>query len=292
MVKRRLLIASPAKGGLPPAYFALHDMLSRNPIPGWEIEWLVECANSLLNISRNIIANEALKKGTELLALDTDHPLPWGHVERVLSHDLERYPIVSALYCIKRPGDPFWLGIRERGAKEDENGLMPAAFLPTGCLRISNAALKQIVEFHKDREVYIQDDNLLPPNTTPTNGTMVELFPYGVCGPRTPAARMRRVRKAMESIVAGGVARATRPQKDEALQQIINALTNEEEPGFLLGDDFFMSLLAKQAGVPMFIDTHCVIPHTGPINYPLTESNLLATRCNSIPEYAGTPDNW
>lgn len=292
---KRLLIASPAKGGVPLHFIILQEQLIRNPPDGWEIDFVLEAANSILNISRNILANNAItspRNYDAMLGLDTDHPLRREHFDRILSHDLEKYPIVSSLYCIKRPGKPFMLGMREKGTKEDENHMLPAAFLPTGCVRYSVAALRQIRDFHKDREVYIQDDVLLPPGVKRGNGTMTELFPFGACGPRTPAARLKRVRKAMETIMAKGVGCATRPQLIEAAQKITDALTDEGAVGFLLGEDYHASLLARQAGVKQFLDLACLVPHKGEITYPITDPAVLTTSFDPIPEYEGDPEEW
>lgn len=291
---KRLLIASPCKGGNVPLYYVqLQEQMILQPPDGWDVEFLCEASNAMLCISRNILANQAITKGYDaMLQLDLDHPVEAKHIYRILSHDPERYPIISALYCIKRPGKPFFLGMREKGAKEDENGLLPAAFLPTGFLLMSAHALRKIHDFHRDREVYIQDDVLLPPGVKRANATMVEMFPVGACGPRTPSARLKRVRKAMEAVMAKGPQSATRAQLLEATQGVAAALTDMGDPGYLCGEDYFGSLLARHAGVPMFIDTHLLVPHEGKICYPILDGTAVASSCDPIPEYEGNPDEW
>lgn len=295
-MNRKLLIAAPAKGGLGTHLFTLMDRLHSFPIPGWDIEWCVESANAILNISRNVLADHAVAGGKNfdrMLMVDTDELITPEHITRILGHDDQRYPIVSALYCMKRPGRPFFLGIRAKGAKPDENQLLEALFLPTGFLSVSVEALRKMQAHHKDKEFYVQEHHALPPGPRPEQKTMWELFPYGVRGPRTAEARLRRVRKHVELVIAkGGVAMASKALIFEAMQNVVTALTDEQPPGNLLGEDFAFSRLATEAGIKQFLDVGCVIPHVGQIAFPITDPAVLATECDEIPECAGDPSTW
>lgn len=296
---KRLLIASPAKGGVPHAYLILLDRIKgAGGIKGWNIETAVEASQNALCLSRNILAQEArVGKFDRMLMLDLDHPVDVFHLERILSHDHDLYPIVSGLYCIKKPGEPWLLGLTKRGAKVQENKLVEAAFLPTGFLSVSVAALNQIAAFHPDREFYIQDEKAyehvaLTPVPRQTKETMTEFFPIGVNGPRSHGARFRRIKRAMETIMAKGVNSATHPQMIEALQKVVEALTDPGEPGWLTGEDYFFSLLAAQAGVKQYLDLGCLIPHRGSIDYPILSDAVVAKKMPQIPAHEGNPDEW
>lgn len=298
MANRKLLLASPSKGGVPHHYMLLYERLVKQGIPGWDVGIAIEAAQNILTISRNILANEAIKGGYDrMIMMDLDHPVDIPHFVRILSHDHDTYPIVSALYCMKKPGNPYFLGIRAKGAKEDANHLLEARFLPTGFLSISTDALKQIAAFHPDREFYVQKDDLKPaailPTPKVTGETMFEWFPCGVNGPRTPTARMRRINKILEPVIKkGGTGFFAKHQIQQMLDQILVAATDKQDAGYLCGEDYAASLLAYQAGVKMYLDTACVIPHRGACDYPITNPDVLATKCDPIPEHESDIDAW
>jgi hypothetical protein len=216
-----------------------------------------------------------------MLMLDTDHPCTLEHVTRILSHDHEQYPIISGLYCMKRPGRPFFLGIKAKGAKPDANHLLLADFLPTGFLSVSVSALRKIAETHPEREFYVQDDVLVPGPRT-TQQTMFEWFPIGVKGPRTAEARLKRVRAILKSP----------PAAIDTLVAIEDALFDPQPPGNLLGEDYYFSRLATESGIPMYLDTGCLVPHLGVIPYPLTDPSLIATDACEIPEADAAMEGW
>lgn len=293
MTKRRLLIASPAKNGLGTHYITLFSEALQKGLEGWSIDYLVEAANAALHISRDILANDAVTGGFDrMLFLDTDHPATMEHIRRILSHDHDEFQIVSGLYCMKRPGKPFFLGIKAKGAQPRPDGLLEADFLPTGFLSVSTAALRTMQQAHPDREVYVQDNVLLPPGPRPTRSTMFDLFPIGPQGSRTPQSRLRRIRKAMETIIAKGVTGTTRPQMLEALQHVAAALTDVGEPGYQTGEDYSFTWLARQAGIKCWLDVGCLVPHLGSIPLPMTNPALLATECDQIPEAEGDQTLW
>lgn len=293
-MNKKLLIASPCKGNVPQHYMILFQKLVQGGLPGWDVEFLLEGAQNALNISRNILAHEAMKRADRMLMLDTDHPIDIIHLARILSHEV---PIVSGLYAIKKPGDPFFLGIRAKGAQPDANGLLEAHFLPTGFLSVSVEALRQIAAYHPEREFYVQQEGSKPaailPTPQATKETMFEFFPIGVNGPRTASARLRKIRKIAEPIIKkGGLGFFPKHQVQEKLAAIINALTEEQAPGYLTGEDYFFSLLAYQAGVKQYLDVKCTIPHRGAIDFPIVDASVIATKCDPIPEHEGSLEEW
>ena len=289
-MNKRLLIATPARGGLPHYYMTLHEQLIRQGVPGWDVDYLIEGAQNSVQISRNVLAQQAIVRNYDrVLFLDSDMLANIGHVIRILSHDV---PIVSGLYCMKRPGKPFFLGIRKKGAVADANHLLEAVFLPTGFLSVDVNALRTISAQNPDREFYVEDQQLLPPGPKPTRSTMTEFFPTEINGPRTPQARMRRVKEAMAAVMEKGVAGSTKPMMIETLQNVINALTSEQEPGHLTGEDYAFCALAYRAGIKMYLDTACMVAHEGKIGFPITNPAFLTTSVDAIPELEGDVDKW
>lgn len=285
-MNKRCLIASPGRHNLGLHYITLFESLIRQGVPGWSFEYLVEGANSALNVARNLLAQAAVKGNFDrVLFLDTDHPATLEHVTRILSHDHEQYPIVSGLYAMKRPGKPFFLGIKAKGAKPDAHHLLRADFLPTGFLSVSVSALRKIAETHPEREFYVQDDVLVP-GPRQTRQTMFEWFPIGVKGPRTAEARLKRVREIIRRDTAVGVS------NHDTLLAICAAVDRPHPPGNLLGEDYYFARLATEAGIPMYMDTGCLVPHLGQIPFPLTDPSLIAKDACEIPEADAAMEGW
>lgn len=299
MTKRKLLIASPAKSGLPHDYLSLYVQLMAVGIPGWEISMVTEANQNAIAMSRNILADFAVRKGFDRVIMrDLDNPATVGQFERILSHDHDECPIVSGLYCKKAPGDPFWLGMRKPGAEHRADGLLEAHFLPTGFLSISTDALKKIASFHPDREFYVWSDKLteytaLTPGPKVTEETQTEWFPIGVNGTRTPASRLRRIKKLMAPIIEkGNVAFFPKATLSETLQNILQELQTPHEPGYYCGEDYGFSVLAHQAGIKMYIDCGCVVEHIGSIKYPITDTEVVAKKCMPVPTHEGNVETW
>jgi hypothetical protein len=285
-MNRRCLIASPGRNGLGLHYVTLFEALIRKGVPGWSFEYLVEGANSALNVARNLLAQAAVKGNFDrALFLDCDHPATLEHVTRILSHDHEQYPIVSGLYCMKRPGRPFFLGIKAKGAKPDSNHLLRADFLPAGFLSVSVSALRKIAETHPEREFYVQDD-VLTPSPRQTQQTMFEWFPIGVRGPRTAEARLKRVKEAIRDHTTGTT------NVRAFYEAVVAAAYLEHKPGNLLGEDYAFCRLATESGIPMYLDTACLVPHLGQIPYPLTDPSLIAKDACEIPEADAAMEAW
>lgn len=285
---RRLLIASPGKNALGLHYITLFEKLIRYGVPGWKIDYLVEGANSALTVARNLLAHAAIKGGFDrVLFLDTDHPATLEHITRILSHDHEEVEIVSGLYCMKKPGRPFFLGIKAKGAKPDSRGLLRAEFLPTGFLSVSVASLKKMCSAHPEREFYVQDD-VLTPGPRETKETMFELFPIGVRGPRTAEAKLRKVLAVFDRAKAAG----SLYNRETLLEIYSEAAKPTQPPGNLLGEDYAFSRLATEAGIPLWLDVGCCVPHLGQIPYPITDPAVLAVGCDEIPEADAAMADW
>lgn len=294
-MNKRLLLASPCKGNLPHDFMLLYQRLATIGIPGWDIDMVTEAQQNAINLSRNVLAHEAIKRGYDrLLMRDLDNPVDLPHIARILSHDV---PIVSGLYCVKKPGDPFWLGIVKKDSKPDANGLQEADFLPTGFLSISVAALKEIAAFHPDREFYVQTDKLteqtgLTPTPLATNEVMTEFFPIGVNGPRTSQARLGRIKEIIEPVVKkGGLGFFAKHQIQEMLGKVVEAVTTEHVPGYMTGEDYYFSVLAAKAGVKQYVDVGCVVGHRGTVDFPVSP-DALPKKINRIPVFEGDTKTW
>lgn len=265
---RRLLIASPAKGGIPTFYFQAFLDVARVGVPGYSVDFVAADANHILSIDRSLLAADAIKgeydDEDKVLMIDTD--MRWGpaHVARVVSHDV---PVVSGIYCKKRPGPPMWLGLQKKGALARVDGLMQADFLPTGFLAMKIGALRKIARDNPEREfVYSDDQN--------KSHIATEIFPVGVVGPRTAITRLRRVRDALAVAIRDGVDRVPPAELLEATRKAVVAMTDEQPVGRLLSEDYYFSFLAQKSGIDQWLDTKLVIPHQGTANFPIGQESV------------------
>ena len=261
-MKRRVLIACPAKGGVSGHWFEQHEALQKLNHPEYAFEFVIETGHGGINFARNIIADEAIRRDVwKVVQIDADMRWMAADVVRLVSVP---EPIVYAPYVAKRSGPVRWLVIATPGAKVDERGLLQSDFVGTGAVSIEVAALRAMVDFYPERRFVYEDDG------TGVKKTMTELFPMGLVGPNTPEGRLARIKKAME-----------RCTDDHAcMVRIEHILTTVHEGECrLLGEDHHFSRLARMAGFKLWTDMNSVIGHIGDAIYPIGQEQLSSAAC-------------
>jgi len=251
---KRVLVSTATKSGVKAYWMEGAMSVTLHPIPGHEVTFSIEDTHQAINLSRNVMAHEALSKGYDIhVMIDADHPWGGADLERILSH---QEPIVSALYCKKAPGDPVWVGLKAKTNEKREDGLVEAAYIPTGFLKVDVSVYKTLQERFPDRKYVYTDDN-------GKDFECFEWFPIGLVGPNTPEARLAGIRKLckdveyIDSAFALEVLDGTRP-----------------EPNRLLGEDYFFSHLCRKTGYKLWIDTQLLVYHMGQAPYPIPEHFL------------------
>ena len=68
-MKKRVLVACSAKGGVPYYWFSSYDQTLRLNHPDYEFEFVMESGNSAINISRNIAAQTGWSRVQRRLSL-------------------------------------------------------------------------------------------------------------------------------------------------------------------------------------------------------------------------------
>ena len=184
-MKKRILIACPAKGGVSGHWFEQHEALQKLNHPDYVFEFVIETGHGGINFARNIIADEAIRRDVwKVVQIDADMRWMAADVVRLVSVP---EPIVYAPYVAKKSGPVHWLVIATPGAKVDDRGLLQCDFVGTGAVSIEVAALRAMVAFYPERRfVYENDDSGI-------KKTMTELFPMGLVGPNTPEGRLARI---------------------------------------------------------------------------------------------------
>lgn len=255
---RTIVIATPVKLGLESAYIrGFVATLNRN-FPSVKLEILV-LDGALVPFSRNDLMRHAKGMGAqEIVFIDSDMGWTDRHFERLISHeDLE---IVAGLYCKRQPGKPQWLMTPKAGAKIDPvTHLLEVEDAPTGFMKINLETVLPKLEAKYDYLEY----NLKSPDEH-GNKQGWEYFPVGVEGPRTPAARLERVKAALKAGHEG-------LSDTEVLNLVDEACFDSQPPADLRGEDYFFCHLARGCGIKIYIDFGMPpVPHLGLAAFPIT----------------------
>lgn len=271
-MKKRVLICTSAKGGLPFWWFDAYAKLLALNHPDYTFELSVEAGNSAINISRNIMADHAIRTEADIMVqIDTDMKWTPEGLLQMLAHN---EPIVCAPYVKKQSGPIRWLVVRKKGAFPDERGLCDMDFFGTGMFLVSVPALRTMCDAFPERRFTYEDDDA---HGGITSRTMTELFPIGLVGPNTPEGRLARIRAVMEHmqitpLLSEGERRDFFQRKLESIETIATAIHPGESR--FLGEDFFFSHLARKAGFKIWCDSRLLIRHIGPAPYPILEEQL------------------
>lgn len=272
-MKKRILIACPAKGGIGGHWFEQHAKLMQLNHPDYAFEFAIETGHGGINFARNIIAQKALEDDVwKVVQIDAD--MRW------LAEDVVRLvsvpePIVYASYVAKKPGPVRWLVVKTPGAEIDERGLLQCDFVGTGAISTEVAALRKMVDFYPERRFVYEDD------ATGQQKTMTELFPMGLVGPNTPEGRLTRIRETIDG---------STDDSDclDSIEHILN--TVHEGESRLLGEDYHFCHLARKAGLKLWCDVGHAIGHIGDAVYPIGPEQL--SKPNHIPTHSLNLDRY
>lgn len=268
-MKRRVVICTSAKGGLPFWWFDAYAKLLALNHPDYTFELSVEAGNSSINISRNIMADHAMHANYDIMVqIDTDMKWDAAGLIQLIGHNK---PIVCAPYTKKQSGPIRWLVVRSKGAVPDaETGLCAMDFFGTGMFAVQVSALRDICAAFPERRFTYEDEDA---HGGIVSRTMTELFPIGLVGPNTPEGRLARIRMAYEA----GRASSREENAHRGLAEAVGRVLHEVHPGEsrLLGEDYFFSHLARKAGFTLWCDTRLLIRHIGNAAYPIVEASQL-----------------
>lgn len=264
---RKVLLATPIRGGASSSYFKSLMEVLRMPLPGIKLEHCV-LEGPGVNFARNEIAHYALAiKADDLVFADEDMDFTAEHFGRLISH--ETVDVVAGLYCKRRPGQPFWLMNPKQGCEIDEKtGLCEVEDIAPGFMKIRTSVFRRIEKHFPDLEFYNKPEEGKPV-------TAFEYFPMGVWGPRTPRDRLAKIEEIIADIdrepavyVGPGTVEPIRYLSAiESIEEVLNA---KNEPGNLRGEDYGFCELARRCGIKIHADFGmAIIPHIGKIPFPI-----------------------
>lgn len=115
--------------------------------------------DSLIPRARNTLTYKFLAETdcTHLLFVDSDIFFSPGQVSRLISHDLNFYPVIGGLYPKKQLAPSWVINTEEDGPQEPQaDGLLPCKYVGTGFMLISRTVLEEIMDRWPDRK-YMPD---------------------------------------------------------------------------------------------------------------------------------------
>lgn len=264
-MKRKILIATPIKGGISARYQGGFLEILRKKDPELELDYCFHEGTSI-NFARNECCHYAIKIGArEIVFIDEDmgfyHDEHWV---RILSHvDVD---IVAGLYCKKFGGDPTWLLNLKDGYEIDpKTGLCEVEEIACGFMKVRvDTVLTKMVAGFPELEYYVKFKGENDPGD---RNTCHEFFPMGVLGPRSHGARLERVKMELRRFVAD----QTKMNPVDVLANIEEACFDEQKPGNLFGEDYYFCRQARACGIKIHADFGMApVPHIGRIPFPIT----------------------
>lgn len=267
---RKILIATPLKGGLTSCYLQGFVNTMRTRFEGVTLEFSV-LEGPAVNLARNELAHYAKAIGArELVFIDADLKWTVEHFTRLISHaDLD---IVGGIYCKKVPGNPHWLMNAPEGGLDPDADLCEVDDLATGFMKIRcDTVFPAIDKAYPELAFHCYPEFQNTGNGMKA-GIAMEYFPMGVTGPRSARTRLDRVKKALEKLQAPGMTELERAVVGErVLVEIDQACHDEQPPGMLRGEDYYFCHLARSVGIKVYADFGmAVLPHIGQAAYPIT----------------------
>lgn len=252
-MNRKILIATPVKAGLDSNYMAgLVPTLIRR-FPGVELVHAI-LAGTAVSFARNELVHYARKiKCHEIFFIDSDMGWTVAMFEQLIAR--EDYDIIAALYCKRQPGAPAWLLNVKAGCEIDpKTGVCEVEDIATGFMKI-----KLDTVFPKLEAAYPYLEFDITQKGTPP-ATCWEFFRLGVEGPRTPEARLNRIKTLLQQEISA----------DALVTKITEACYDTQPVSTLRGEDYFFCKMAREVGLKVYADFGMpIIPHIGDCAYPI-----------------------
>lgn len=267
---KKILLASPIRGGVSSHYVScLMAAILANWQGRYSIKWAATSGTSVA-LARDELADVFKRQNFDRLVfwdVDLVPEVPTvflSMLERLLSHDVD---IVAAQYVGHKFPGAFHGAVADDGAVPRADGLLPMAQIPLGFSAITKEAFAKIEAAHPYLRYQFRqtEDKATRPN-------MFEFFPTGIDGPCSGQGKVNRIRDVLKNY---GKHAANFSEYLEQIHVIVN--DDRYESNILLGEDYFFCKLARDAGIPLYIDNNVIVPHLSHIRLPVANSALLAS---------------
>ena len=279
---KKILVASPVRGGLSPAYVRatialLNSTLCRGKDAPYAIDFAWTSGTSVA-MARDEIANLLLRRGDdEIVFWDidlgvNDPQMMVSMFNRLLSHDVD---IVGGAYVGHGFPSKFHGAAHDTNQTILPNGLIKMAQIPLGFSKTKKEVFHKIKSAYPYLEYVFKETEMEAPKAG-----MFEFFPNGVVGPNTGQGKVDRIKKAIKTIEAEYTIDLKQCEdlsiilkSTAAILEIVN--DNDYSQNVMLGEDFYFCRLAREAGVELFIDNNLIVPHSTDVRLPVKNQMLL-----------------
>lgn len=260
---KRILIATPLKGDIPPAYFKASLQLATMNSKDYKFDWCL-LDGPAVQQARNELAHYAVQqKFDEIIFWDKDvvceqhgENVTAGAILRLLKHDKD---IVCGIYST-RTMQTHWHLYTIPGEEADENGLQRVSRCAIGFSKIKTSVFKKLAEDNPWRTAVLVD-----PNKNPQ--TMPELFPMGLQGPGTPESRLISIKEALQEPASSHEIMVKRIERLVDLKY--------DQPNVFISEDYWFCDLLAKSGINLYVDTKLILGHRGTVTLPIETPLLL-----------------
>lgn len=258
---RRVMLTSPLKGKLPSFYYKNVLQYGMNRIKGAKLFYsLLE--GPAIQMARNQIVQYARKQNVdELVMIDVDVDVPFEAFKRLMSHEDEE--IVCGLYS-RRTMDTHW-HVHPLNDKEVENekGLLRVYQSAIGLCKIKMSVFDKLEEAYPDRVGDLVEGGA-------AGEKVAEFFPMELMGKNTPGGRILAIKELLKM-------RGDDETDPAALLARIAEETTKRHPesNQFIGEDYGFCCLARNAGIPIYLDTRLVLKHEGTAMFPIDTAQLM-----------------
>jgi len=266
---KKILVASPVRGGLSPSYVrACISLLNSTLCNGKNAPYKIDFAwtsGTSVAMARCEIANLFLQRGDdELVSWDidlggNDPALMLSMFARLLSHDVD---IVGGAYV----GHNFlsqWHGAAiSPDAKMDEKGLLRMGQIPLGFSKVKRKVFEKIKSDHPYLQYVFKETGMAK-----AKEGMFEFYPNGLVGPNTGQGKVDRIREVLRRVASPDIVPDSTISRYEEIRAIIN--DSDYSQSILLGEDFYFCKLARDSGFELYIDNNLIVPHKTDVMLPV-----------------------
>ncbi len=260
---KRILVSTPLKGGLSSEYVAALIKLLNWKQADYQFEWAITKGTSVA-MARCELAKLAIEpKNNFYKWIQWDKDLGPRNPNqmlsmfvRLLSHDVD---IVGAPYVGHNVNSKFHGATDSKEIRPD--GLMEMEQIPIGFSAIKVSALHKIKEAHPQFEYKMKqtDDTVESP-------PMFEFFPNGLVGPCTGNGKVERLKELLKTCETA----------DDFMVDAIKIIEDTRyETNYMMGEDYYFCMLARTAGIKLYVDNNLIMPHCSEVMLPITNSLLM-----------------
>lgn len=253
---RKILIATPLKGDLPPEYIRTLISILSAKLPDTKFIYAF-LGGTTVQWARDELVSVAVKyQCTHILFWDKDLEADLQHALRLMSHDVD---VVSALYTKRHLSTVFHVhGDPKYQDEQRADGLMRVLKVAIGFSLIKVSVFERMRAFFPERIYYKCDAGEEPV-------ILHEFFPMGIIGKNSNDGKLRRIREVMRT--AGNPVDAS-----EDIDEILKDTDYSENQ--IRGEDFYFCELALEAGIELYVDPTLIIPHKGEVTFPIPTKQL------------------